>query len=363
MRSYKIIHIPPWEIENTYLRLLLDNLKKLGLDVECGKTIKYLTFVDMSLLFNATRNSRPDIIHLHWQHPFLLDNTRFRTIVKSLLFIIQLFIIKILGVKLVWTVHNLKNHENKHEELELFFSRIIARHADAIITFCEAAKLDIQKVFKVKKSDKIYVIQHGSYRNAYKNTVSREEARSRLHLSSTDLTFLYLGMIRPYKGVLELIETFQKLDKNHSKLIIAGKLQSQQLVNLLEKKAGGNSSIRLILKFIPDDEIQIYMNAADIVVLPYRDVLNSGTVILGMSFGKAIIAPRIGCIPDTLDDIGSFLYTPDDQHGLLNVMKQAMLAKSKLRKMGDHNLELDKKLDWQNIAALTYNVYKECLGK
>ena len=363
MQSYKIIHIPSYQRDNAYQNLLLDNLKKLGLDVAYGRMIKYFSLVDISLLFNAFTNSGADIIHLHWQHPFLLDKTKFRMIVKSLLFIIQLSIIKIFGIKLIWTVHNLKNHENTHEGLEIFFSRIIARYADAIIAHGEAAKLDIQRVFKVKKIDKIVVIQHGNYLNAYKNTVYREEARHRLNLSSTDLTFLCLGRVRPYKGVLELIESFQKLDSSLSRLIIAGTPQDKQLVNLIEKKAGGNSSIRLILRFIPDDEIQIFMNAADIVILPYRDILVSGAAILGMSFGKAIIAPRLGCIPDILDSLGSFLYDPDDQDCLLNVMKQALVSRIRLREMGDHNLELAKKLDWENIAASTYNLYEKCLSR
>jgi glycosyltransferase involved in cell wall biosynthesis len=343
--------------------MLLDNLKALVPDVSCGSMCRYFSFLDVSLLFTVIKNTGVNIIHLHWLHPFLLADTRLKTLVKSILFIIQLFIIKCFGIKVVWTVHNLKNHENRYQKLEGFFSRIIARDADAIIAHCEIARQDIQRVFKVRKHGKIAVIPHGSYRNAYKNTITAEEARHRLKLLPTDVTFLCLGLIRPYKGVLELIESFQKLDSSDARLIIAGRPQNRNLVNLLIQKSEGKSTIRLIPEFIPDDEIQVYMNAADVVILPYRDVLNSGAVILAMSFGKAVIAPRLGCIPEILDSSGSFLYNPDGQDSLVQAMKQAIAARAKLREMGEHNYELDKKLDWQHIAVSTFQVYKECMGR
>ena len=363
MRSYRIIHIPSYQTGNPYQRLLLDNLKRFRLDVRHGRIIEFFSMVNISVLFNVIRNFRVDIIHLHWLHPFLIGNSRVKTIVKSLLFISQLLIVKIFGIKLVWTVHNLKNHENRYTELELLFSRILAQFADAIIAHCEAAKHDIQRVFNVRRKDKIVVIPHGSYSNVYKNTISQEEARNRLDLSPTDLTFLHLGQIRPYKGLLELIESFQKLDGSYTKLIIAGRPRPQ-LVEFLRKKAEGDSNIRLILRFIPDDELQIYMNAADVLVFPYRDILTSGGVILAMSFGRAIIAPRLGCIPDVLGDSGGFLYDPAKEDGLLNAMNKASASRAKLRGMGNYNLGLaNKKPDWRDIAGLTYRVYERCLGR
>ena len=272
-----------------------------------------------------------------------------------------MLILKILGVRFVWTIHNLKNHDNKHKNLELFFSSIIARFADAIIAHCEAAKGDIQRVFGVKKKDKIAVIPHGAFLNFFKNTVSQKEARNRLNISSKDLTFLFLGLVRPYKGVLELIESFQKLNDSNVKLMIAGKVPDEQLAALIFKKAERNSNIQLIFGYIPDDEIQIYMNAADILILPYRDILTSGGVISGMSFGKAIIAPYMGCIPEVLDSSGGFLYDPDEQDGLLNAMKRAMMvSRAMIRKMGIYNLNVAKHLDWHDVARSTYRVYERC---
>lgn len=68
---------------------------------------------------------------------------------------------------------------------------------------------------------------------------------------------------------------------------------------------------------IDDFVLKDYMKAADVMVLPYRDIINSGSAILGMSFGKAIIAPHLGCIPEILKSEGGILYDPNDKNGLL----------------------------------------------
>ena len=360
MRSIRIIHIPAYQ--DPYQRSLLGNLKKLGCDVRYGILKQFFSVIDISLLFNVIRNFKVDIIHLHWQHPFLLGKSKFGTIVKSFLFIIQLVVIKIIGVKFIWTVHNLKNHENYHKKLELFFTGKIAGYADKIIAHCEASKRDVIRKFNVP-GHKIEVIPHGGFVDTFPNSTPRKEARNRLNLSSTDLTFFFLGLIRQYKGVLELIESFRKLDSSCAKLIIAGKPKTEQLMKLIRNKAQGDGNIRLIFRPIPKNEVQIYMNAADIMVLPYRDILNSGSVILGMSFGKAIITPYLGCMPEVLNSSGSFLYDPGEQDGLLNAMKRAMDAKARLLEMGNYNLSLAKKLDWRDIAVSTYGVYESCVGR
>ena len=259
-------------------------------------------------------------------------------------------------------MHNLKNHENIFIEIEIFFSRIIAILADAIIAHCKASRSEIIKLFKLNK-DKIFVIPHGNYLKVYREKLTRQESREKLNLEDADFAFLFLGLIRPYKGIVDLIESFQKINDQSVKLIIAGRVQGKELVDSLKKKAAFNNSIFLEFHYIDDDEIEIYMKAADVMVLPYRDIINSGSAILGMSFGKAIIAPRLGCIPEILDSSGSFLYEPNEQDGLLNAMKRAMASRTVLLEMGKYNLASSQKLDWRDIAASTYKVYKRCLGR
>jgi glycosyltransferase involved in cell wall biosynthesis len=85
-------------------------------------------------------------------------------------------------------------------------------------------------------------------------------------------------------------------------------------------------------------------------------------VILAMSFGRACIAPRKGCIGDVLDGSGGFLYDPDEQEGLLQAMRSAIENKAVLQHMGEHNLNAAAQWSWSRIVGMTYSVYNNCLG-
>ena len=181
MRSIKVIHVP-YTSANPYQTLLMEGLKKLGLDVKGEKFSQSpIPMLAISILVNV-KKWKPDIIHIHWQHSFLIvaKFKKLRSVLsafKSVIFIFQLAILKIMGIKIVWTVHNIKSHENYCKRTEMFFTLILAQLADSIIAHCETAKYEIQKVFKVKKKEKIVVIPHGNFLNCYENNISREEAK------------------------------------------------------------------------------------------------------------------------------------------------------------------------------------------
>jgi glycosyltransferase involved in cell wall biosynthesis len=348
----KVIFIPAYS--NPYQKALANWLSKEGADVSFGIS-SYL----FSVLGSVKNNWKPDVLHIHWLHPFLLASSRGKTILKSVSFIGELIILKLFGIKIVWTVHNIISHETKFKSLELFFTKLLSRLCNRIIVHSSSAKNEVIETYRIRDSS-IIVIPHGNYIDCYENVIDKAKAKKQLHLSSEDVIFLYFGQIRPYKGVLELVDAFKRLEQSQAKLLIIGKPLNNEVANDVVKKCTEDERIRTVLKFIPDDELQIYMNAADIIVQPYKNILTSGAVILAMSFGKPVIAPSIGCIRDVLDDEGSFLYAPSDEEGLLKAMKCALDAN--LKKMGEHNSELAKQLRWDDIAKRSYEVYEKCLN-
>ena len=92
----------------------------------------------------------------------------------------------------------------------------------------------------------------------------------------------------------------------------------------LRTAAAGDPRISMQLRSIPDDEMQLYLRACDAVVLPFRDVLTSGSAILAMSFGRAVIAPRLGCLPETLSDDAAILYDPTAPDALRDALTSAL---------------------------------------
>lgn len=352
----KVVFIPDYSSGNPYQKELADSLVKKGSYVAFGNTS--YPFLMSKVI---KRYGKPDILHIHWQHPYLIGRNPWITILKSFRFVVELLMLKVFGTKIVWTVHNIVHHEKKYHSIELFFCHFLSRICDKIIVHDKHAKLEIIRAFTITGSSKISVIPHGNYLHCYKNIVSKTEARKTLGFDTGDMVFLFIGGVRPYKGLLDLINAFKKLNDPQSKLLVAGQPINKKTADDFIVECSKDMNIRLVFEFIPANEIQFYMNAADIVVFPYRRILTSGAVILAISFGKPVIFPAIGGISEMLDNKGSLLYDNSDPNGLLEAMMRT--RNCDLKKMGKHNYELAKKLDWLGIAHRTNEVYRECLGK
>jgi glycosyltransferase involved in cell wall biosynthesis len=355
MITLKCVFYPHWP-SNPYQKLLAEKLKSIGVQVE-------QTEPHFIILPGLIKDGKPDILHLHALAPLFLSSNTPRSFLRMIISIFQLAILRFIGVRIVWTAHDLKNHANRHIILDRMFTVIVSRLAHAIITHCETAKREVARTFYMKNFDKIYVIPHANYVDTYENDISPSVARRKLGISESKVVLLSLGMIRPYKGVLELIDDFKMISQDGAQLVIAGKPTTSELEELLEQKSAGCQNIKLIPEFIPDEEIQVYMNACDAAVFAFRDIFTSGSVILAMSFGRACIAPRKGCIGDVLDELGAFLYDPDEQKGLLNALISAVRDKTILKDMGQHNLKAIGQWSWSRIAEMTFNVYRSCLGR
>ncbi|MCK5345322.1 MAG: glycosyltransferase [Candidatus Heimdallarchaeota archaeon] len=280
---------------------------------------------------------------------------------KVILFWTQLILLKILGKKIFWTAHNLKAHENTNPIIDHLCTRFTIKMSDLIIAHCETAQNEIFSLLSIKNKSKCIVIPHGNYISCYENTTKRIESRQQLRIHESSFVFLFIGKIRPYKGVIDLIEAFRNITDEYPQLIIAGKPLCEKYSKLISQKIGNEKRINFIPKYVPEEKIQVYMNASDVVVFPYKNILTSGAVILAMSFGKACIAPTLGCIPETLDESGSILYDPRTKNGLAKALLKAIKRKSELREMGKHNQQIAKQWNWDDIGAATANAYRACI--
>ena len=340
----------PWYGGNPYQRQYADHLLKHGVRVEG---------IDQSIasLLRLPFRSAPDVLHLHWLHPFCQSPGVVESICRMVLFLIGVTVLRLRGTRLVWTVHNLRSHETRHPRLDRVCSTFIARRAAAIHVHCQTAQRAVRRAFALANTNRIFVLPHGHFINSYENRIGQLAAREKLGLSADETVFLFLGHIRPYKGVLDLIGAFDRIDDPNARLLIAGKTAPPEAEGVIRDAIRGPSKIDFRPGFVADDSIQVYLNACDLVVLPYRDILTSGAAVLAMSFGKACVAPRLGCLPDVLDADGGFLYDARHADGLADAIKEAATAKGDLPRMGEHNRELAKGWDWNDIARATADIY------
>lgn len=353
----KILMYPDWRKGNPYQKLLEDSLKKKEVDIVFAKKNKsILPMVKMIRTYNHV-----DLVHIHWIDHILDIKSRniIGAVFRLIKFLLDITIARnILKAKIVWTVHNLENHECKWPRFELFGRRYLSKKVNALICHSNAVKDKLHKIYNVLP-DKIYVMPHGNYITWYENKICRNESRKTLGLNKDEIVFLFFGSIRPYKNVEGLIRVFNNVSfEKKIKLLIVGNCQNYQLQDEIFNSVKNNTNIKVVLNSIPDNEVQLYMNATDLVVLPYKDILTSGVVILAMSFGKPLIVPEIEFISDILDEKGAIFYNPNDTDGLLKAIKHAISLKEKLEEMGKNNFKIAKKMDWDSIAEKTRCVYE-----
>ena len=183
-----------------------------------------------------------------------------------------------------------------------------------------------------------------------------------------EIVFGFFGNIKAYKGIFDLIDAFKRLKEGRVRLLLVGKAENIYIEKRLRKIAEKDKRISLCLGFIPKDEIQIYINCMDVVVLPFKKVLTSGSVLLSMSYGKPVIAPVIGCIGEILESNNNFLYEPNNLKSLISAMNMSLTAiakkaASEVKKIGKQNFQLALKADWAISARMTAEVYKKILNK
>jgi len=307
-------------------------------------------------LFAGPAARRASVIHFQWFEVLIGAPSLAKTLLKSAAFLTQLHACRLLGKRLVWTIHNLQSHEAKYPRVENWVARRMARAVDVMIVHCEQARADAARQFGVP-AERIIAIDHGNFIGLYANDIDRESARARLGLGSDDIVFLFFGNIRPYKGLDELVRQFRKLDEPRARLVIAGKPIDDEAARAIRDMCTGDSRIVLDTGFIPDDDVQVYFGACDATVFPYRNILASGAVILAMGFGKACVAPTLGCIPAVLERQSNFLYDATNPKGLAGALESALSRRGELERMGDANLAIAQTLDWSVVAMRTADVY------
>ena len=355
MSELKVIFLSDW-LNNPYKVLLAAGLQNQGATVS---EYEWSTLFLPALM----RLGRPDILHLHTLHPFLRAKTWLTGWVKLCIFIAQVFILRSMGTRTFWTVHEWTDKiSGGQDEISPAKCWLLGRFLAGLIVHCKSTGTQIEAAFGLCTQGKVYVIPHGNYVDCYANEISKSEAREKLHIESTQVTFLLFGDIYRYKGVLEAIAAFKAINTANTSLIIAGLPKQNNLENEINEQIEALDNITFVPKRIPDDDVQLFVNAADCVLVPYNVFTTSGIAILAMSFGRVCIAPDIGFFNDTLNASGAFLYDANYAHGLREAMAQAVQHHARLETMGDYNRGVANQWNWNTVARLTMNAYTGTQG-
>lgn len=348
----RVVFLPRWH-DNPYQELLAEGLSALGIDVEHEP-------VRLLFLTTVLRGGTPDVVHLHTPDPYIVYRQSTPAAVVALgLFVVQLALLRLLGVRVIWTAHDLQNHERRYPRLDRLSRLALARLSHAVIVHCAEAGRQAAAAFGIDAS-RLRIVPHGHYQDRYpRMSNDKAGARAALDLPAEPFTVLLLGNLRPHKGLGALLDAYGRMDRPGTLLVIAGEPSDETLHAELLARAAGRPDILLRPGFVPDQDVPGYLCAADIVVCPFTSSLTSGSLALALSFGKAVVAARLGCAGDMVTDDGGFLYDPAAPDGLVSALRAAFDARSRLDDIGARNRVRAARHDWGTIARQTLAVYED----
>jgi glycosyltransferase involved in cell wall biosynthesis len=201
------------------------------------------------------------------------------------------------------------------------------------------------------------------------------EAKQRLGLVDNERAILFFGKIRPYKGIEHLVEAFRLLSPirtGNYRLILAGepKKGSEEYLHEIQQFVAREfcpEQVILKIQFIPDEEMELYFKAADVLVLPYKEIFQSGVLFLAYSFGLPVIATDVGSFrEDIVEGYTGFLCKPGDPIDMARAI-ETYFASDLFKDLRVRRQELRDYVNanhsWHAVAELTREAYAQISGR
>jgi beta-1,4-mannosyltransferase len=347
MSKTRICLLPKEGIENPYQVLMKRGLESGGYDVKYGSKVRFIDII------HTYFTKKPDWIHFDW--PYIFYSVNLPSPFKWLLyywFKLQLsFISRFTDCKFSQTLHNIHRHEVYHPKIDHKAQQLLFKHCKFIRVFHEGTIDKVKQKWPNAALDKFKVQPEGSYVGYYPNSIDRDTARKELGYTPEDFVILYLGSIRPYKGVDELLEAFLETRKPHWKLIIAGYPYDKEYTEMIKERSSVLDDVTMYIGHQPEEKLQYYFNASNVVASPFREIENSGSVILAMGFKRAILAPRKGVLIKRLVEQYELLYEDNIKEALTSLHQ---MDRQVLNDIGQRNYEELEKHTWQDFSKLFY---------
>lgn len=314
-------------------------------------------FLYYGRLIRYAAGAEPRIFHILW-------NNKFEAFDRTLLVLYY----RLLGKRVVLTVHNVNGQ--KRDGKDTWFNRLTLRMeyrlADHIFVHTEKMKDELTNDFQIDEN-RITVVPFGINNDAPNTSLTPAAARKRLGIREGEKVILFFGNIVPYKGLEYLVAAFQKISalKPDYRLIIAGRATRYQeywgeVRGKIEEDVK-RGAVLLRATFIPDEETEYYFKAADVLVLPYRRIDQSGVIFLGYGFGLPVLAADVGSLKDDIvEGKTGFLFKPEDPVDLAKTIEhyfESELFANLSTHRSDIREHVKQQHSWEFAGSATIRVY------
>jgi glycosyltransferase involved in cell wall biosynthesis len=324
------------------------------------KVLRVLRFYGRLLRYVI--RAQPKVLHILW-------NNRLEVIDRTLL----LLLYRLLGKRVVFTVHNVNmaERDNRDHRFNRATLRFQYQRLDHLFVHTRPMKDQLHSQFGVRQ-DRISVIPFGINDSVPRTALNGTQARERLGLGADDRCVLFFGNIAPYKGLEYLVQAVARArtEVPTLRLVIAGRTKGSeaywQSVRQQIEALGLRGNVIERIEFVPDEEIELYFKAADVLALPYAHVFQSGVLFLGYNFGLPVIASDIASFrEDIIEGETGFICAPADPTALATTLQRYF--ESELYRCLDVRREqirsfAAERYSWSRVADITTAVYRRLQG-
>jgi len=297
---------------------------------------------------------RPDIVHFQWLADPEIDVALMRTLRAA-------------GILVVYTAHDVLLRERNDTERERTVRSRLYRAPDRIVVHSEADRRELAEAFGVAREN-VSVVPHGAYdfRFGSGGTVEAGEARRRLGIPRERKVVLFFGLIKRYKGLGYLISAFDLVAsrRDDAFLLIVGdapRFDADRAEMDRIAALGTRENVRAVIGYVPIEDIPVYFAAADVVVLPYTEISQSGVLLSAYGAGRPVVATAVGGLPETVEEGGTGrVVAPRDAEAIADAVLDILSDPERARAMGRRARELSATAySWESIARRTAQTYAE----
>ncbi len=280
------------------------------LRVDCEYILDPIDPITWWRLYRRVRNDRPDILILQWWVPYW---TPCLTAIASM-------IKRKTNTKIIFICHNVVPHDGGGT-IDRRLALTVLRRGDAMIVHSEE---DRHRLLALLPQARVFKAHHPTYADlAQQSPDNPAHLRQSLGLPADAHLLLFFGFVRPYKGLEFLIHAlhFVRQHLNVHLLVVGEFWVNPDFYQRYAEEFGVSDMITIINRYVPNEELRPFFDAADVVVLPYISATQSGVVQLAFGFGKPVITTRVGGLYEVVEDgVNGLVVPPQDERALADAI-------------------------------------------
>ena len=248
------------------------------------------------------------------------------------------------GTKVITVLDNVIPHEKKFYDIP--FSKYFLKRNSGFVVMSDTVKNDLLSL----KPDAKYIFNEHPLYDHFGDIIDKEVAREKLNIPKDKKVLLYFGFVRDYKGLDLLLEAMAQLPDDYY-LIIAGEVygDDKKYFDLIDKLKIQNE-LNVNLRYIRDDEVQLFFSAADVNILPYRSATQSGILSIAYHFELPVLVTDVGSLKQAVDSSKSGMIIPKAEADMIAESVIEFFNLGQEKHFISNIQEYKKSNSWKNLA-------------